>query len=177
MRQRASAAQSAGWNMADWWSNGRKNWWKIAAVVDTLARRPEQGASTITEQLAKIAVLQSPKKSILIKLREAMVATSLESRYNKSQILEMYLNTIFYGHHATGIEAASQVFFGKHASELTLGEASLLAGLPNAPSYYDPLLHRDRAKARQAVVLDAMVSQQMISQAQADEAKIGRAHV
>src|SRR3989440_1497699 len=264
MRQRASAAQSAGWNMADWWSNGRKNWWKIAAVVgglilvlvlgtfayayatlpdpskldlaagtvivkdrhgtlieernaqgarvnpvtlsninpllqkatvavedkhfyqhhgidwgrvikagivDTLARRPEQGASTITEQLAKIAVLQSPKKSILIKLREAMVATSLESRYNKSQILEMYLNTIFYGHHATGIEAASQVFFGKHASELTLGEASLLAGLPNAPSYYDPLLHRDRAKARQAVVLDAMVNEQMISQTQADEAK------
>ena len=99
------------------------------------------------------------------------MATSLESRYNKSQILEMYLNTIFYGHHATGIEAASQVFFGKHASELTLGEASLLAGLPNAPSYYDPLLHRDRAKARQAVVLDAMVNQQMISQAQADEAK------
>src|SRR5437868_2415659 len=264
MRQRASAAQSAGWNMADWWSNGRKNWWKIAAVVgglilvlvlgtfayayatlpdpskldlaagtvivkdrhgtlieernaqgarvnpvtlsninpllqkatvavedkhfyqhhgidwgrvikagivDTLARRPEQGASTITEQLAKIAVLQSPKKSIQVKLREAMVATSLESRYNKSQILEMYLNTIFYGHHATGIEAASQVYFGKHASELTLGEASLLAGLPNAPSYYDPLLHRDRAKARQAVVLDAMVNEQMISQAQADEAK------
>ena len=149
------------------------DWGRVvkAGIVDTLARRPEQGASTITEQLAKIAVLQSPKKSILIKLREAMVATSLESRYNKSQILEMYLNTIFYGHHATGIEAASQVFFGKHASELTLGEASLLAGLPNAPSYYDPLLHRDRAKARQAVVLDAMVNQQMISQAQADEAK------
>ena len=149
------------------------DWGRVikAGIVDTLARRPEQGASTITEQLAKIAVLQSPKKSILIKLREAMVATSLESRYNKSQILEMYLNTIFYGHHATGIEAASQVFFGKHASELTLGEASLLAGLPNAPSYYDPLLHRDRAKARQAVVLDAMVNEQMISQAQADEAK------
>ena len=149
------------------------DWGRVikAGIVDTLARRPEQGASTITEQLAKIAVLQSPKKSILIKLREAMVATSLESRYNKSQILEMYLNTIFYGHHATGIEAASQVFFGKHASELTLGEASLLAGLPNAPSYYDPLLHRDRAKARQAVVLDAMVNEQMISQTQADEAK------
>ena len=149
------------------------DWGRVvkAGIVDTLARRPEQGASTITEQLAKIAVLQSPKKSILIKLREAMVATSLESRYNKSQILEMYLNTIFYGHHATGIEAASQVYFGKHASELTLGEASLLAGLPNAPSYYDPLLHRDRAKARQAVVLDAMVNEQMISQAQADEAK------
>ncbi|TMD66737.1 MAG: penicillin-binding protein [Chloroflexi bacterium] len=263
-RKRASAAKGAGWSISDWWTNGRQNGWKVAAVVgglilllmlgtfayayatlpdpskldlaagtviikdrsgalieernaqgarvdpvkladisttlrnatvavedkhfyqhhgidwgrvikagiiDTLARRPEQGASTITEQLAKIAVLQSPKKSILIKLREAMVATSLESRYTKNQILEMYLNTIFYGHHATGIEAASQVYFGKHASELNLAEASMLAGLPNAPSYYDPLLHRDRAKARQAVVLDAMVSQQMISQAQADEAK------
>jgi membrane peptidoglycan carboxypeptidase len=149
------------------------DWGRVvkAGIIDTLARRPEQGASTITEQLAKIAVLQSPKKSILVKLREAMVATSLESRYSKNQILEMYLNTIFYGHHATGIEAASQVYFGKHASELSLAEASMLAGLPNAPSYYDPLLHRDRAKARQAVVLDAMASQGMITQTQADAAK------
>ena len=149
------------------------DWGRVvkAGIIDTIARRPEQGASTITEQLAKITVLQSPKKSILVKLREAMVATSLESRYNKSQILEMYLNTIFYGHHATGIEAAAQVYFGKHASDLNLAEASMLAGLPNAPSFYDPLLHRDRANSRQAVVLDAMVNQQMISQSQADEAK------
>jgi membrane peptidoglycan carboxypeptidase len=141
-----------------------------AGIIDTIARRAEQGASTIDEQLAKIAVLQSPKRTILVKLREAMVATSLQSRYTKDQILEMYLNTIFYGHHATGIEAASQVYFGKHASELSLAESSMLAGLPNGPSYYDPLLHKDRAKARQAIVLDAMVKQDMISQAQADEA-------
>jgi membrane peptidoglycan carboxypeptidase len=149
------------------------DWGRVikAGIIDTIARRPEQGASTITEQLAKIAILQSPKKSILVKLREAMVATLLESRYSKNQILEIYLNTIFYGHHATGIEAASEVYFGKHASELSLAEASMLAGLPNAPSYYDPLLHKDRAKARQAIVLDAMASQQMISQAEADEAK------
>jgi membrane peptidoglycan carboxypeptidase len=143
-----------------------------AGIIDTIARRPEQGASTITEQLAKIAVLQSPKRSVLVKLREAMVATSLESRYSKDQILEMYLNTIFYGHHATGIEAAAQVYFGKHASELTLSEASMLAGLPNGPSYYDSARHLDRAKGRQAIVLDAMVRQNMISQAQADEAKV-----
>ncbi len=142
-----------------------------AGIVDTIARRPEQGASTITEQLAKIAVLESPKKSILVKLREAMLATSLESRYTKDEILEMYLNTIFYGHHATGIEAASEVYFGKHASELNLAEASMLAGLPNGPSYYDPLLHKDRARVRQAIVLEAMVRQNMISQAQADEAR------
>lgn len=148
------------------------DWLRVikAGVIDTIARRPEQGASTITEQLAKIAVLNSPKKSIMVKLREAMVATSLESRYKKEEILQMYLNAIFYGHHATGIEAASQVYFGKHASELSLAEASLLAGLPNGPSYYDPLLHLDRAKARQAIVLDAMVRQGMITQSQADEA-------
>ena len=142
-----------------------------AGIVDTIARRPEQGASTITEQLAKIAVLESPKKSILVKLREAMLATSLESRYTKDEILEMYLNTIFYGHHATGIEAASEVYFGKHASELNLAEASMLAGLPNGPSYYDPLLHKDRARVRQAIVLEAMVRQNTISQAQADAAR------
>src|SRR6202011_4571444 len=80
------------------------DWGRVvkAGIIDTIARRPEQGASTIDEQLAKIAVLQSPKKSIMVKLREAMVATSLESRYKKADILEMYLNTIFYGHHATG---------------------------------------------------------------------------
>jgi len=148
------------------------DWLRVlkAGVIDTLARRSQQGASTITEQLAKIAVLNSPKKSIMVKIREAMVATSLESRYNKDQILELYLNSIFYGHHATGIEAASQVYFGKHASELNLAEASMLAGLPNGPTFYDPLLHRDRAKARQAIVLDAMVRQGMITPTQADAA-------
>ena len=141
-----------------------------AGIIDTIARSPEQGASTITEQLAKIAVFRSPKKSILVKLREAMVATSLESRYSKKEILTMYLNTIFYGHHATGIEAAAQVYFGKHASELSLAEASMLAGLPNGPSYYDPALHLERAQARQAIVLDAMVRQHMITSDQAAEA-------
>jgi membrane peptidoglycan carboxypeptidase len=149
------------------------DWGRVikAGIIDTIARRPEQGASTITEQLAKITVLQSPKRSILVKLREALVATSLESKYKKDEILGLYLNTIFYGHHATGIEAASQVYFGKHASELSLGEASMLAGLPNGPSYYDPAIHLDRAKGRQAIVLDAMVRQHVISQDQADQAK------
>src|SRR2546428_11333966 len=148
------------------------DWGRVikAGIVDTIARRPEQGASTITEQLAKITVLRSPKRSILIKLREAMVATSLESRYTKNEILQIYLNTIFYGHHATGIEAAAQVYFGKHASDLSLAEASMLAGLPNGPSYYDPALHLERAQARQAIVLDAMVRQHMITSDQAAEA-------
>jgi len=149
------------------------DWGRVikAGIVDVIARRPEQGASTITEQLAKIAILQSPKKTILRKLREAMVATALESRYTKNDILKLYLNSIYYGHHATGVEAAAEVYFGKHAKELTLGESALLAGLPNGPSYYDPALHKDRATARQAVVLEAMVNADMISTTQAEAAQ------
>jgi membrane peptidoglycan carboxypeptidase len=149
------------------------DWGRVikAGIVDVIARRPQQGASTITEQLAKIAILQAPQKTILRKLREAMVATALESKYTKAQILTLYLNSIYYGHHATGIEAASQVYFGKHAKDLTIGEASLLAGLPNGPTYFDPALHKDRALARQAVVLDAMVSNGAITETQAQQAK------
>jgi membrane peptidoglycan carboxypeptidase len=142
-----------------------------AGIIDVITRRPQQGASTITEQLAKIAILHSPKKTILRKLREAMVATALESRYSKDDILKLYLNSIYYGHHATGVEAAAQVYFGKHAKDLTLGEAALLAGLPNGPTYYDPAVHKERALARQAIVLDAMVNNDMITSAQAGQAK------
>ena len=149
------------------------DWGRVvkAGIVDVIARRPQQGASTITEQLAKIAILQSPKKTILRKLREAMVATALESRYSKDDILKLYLNSIYYGHHATGVEAAAEVYFGKHAKDLTLGESALLAGLPNGPSYYDPALHKDRAVARQGVVLQAMVDTGAITAAQAEAAK------
>ncbi len=149
------------------------DWGRVikAGIIDVIARRPQQGASTITEQLAKIAILQSPQKTILRKLREAMLASALESRYTKDEILTLYLNSIYYGHHATGIEAAAEVYFGKHAKDLTLGQASLLAGLPNGPSYYDPALHKDRALARQAVVLDAMVNTGVITSTQAEQAK------
>jgi len=149
------------------------DWGRVikAGIIDVIARRPQQGASTITEQLAKIAILQSPKKTLGRKLREAMLATALESRYTKKEILELYLNSIYYGHHATGVEAAAQVYFGKPAKDLTLAEASLLAGLPNGPSYFDPALHKDRALARQAIVLDAMVNSEMITSAQAEQAK------
>ncbi|TME46213.1 MAG: penicillin-binding protein, partial [Chloroflexi bacterium] len=149
------------------------DWGRVikAGIVDVIARRPEQGASTITEQLAKIAILQSPRKTILRKLREAMVATALESKYKKDDILQLYLNSIYYGHHATGVEAAAEVYFGKHAKDLSLGESAMLAGLPNGPIYYDPALHKDRALARQAVVLEAMVNSDMISSTQAEQAK------
>jgi membrane peptidoglycan carboxypeptidase len=149
------------------------DWGRVvkAFFVDVVARRPEQGASTITQQLAKVAILQSPKKTPLRKLRELILATALESRYRKDEILKLYLNSIYYGHRATGVEAASQVYFGRHAKDLTVAEASMLAGLPRAPSYYDPRLHSERAKERQAVVLDAMVRQGVITREQAEQAK------
>jgi membrane peptidoglycan carboxypeptidase len=149
------------------------DWGRVikAGIIDVITRRPQQGASTITEQLAKIAILQSPKKTILRKLREAMVATALESKYKKDDILKLYLNSIYYGHHATGVEAAAEVYFGKKAKDLTLGEASLLAGLPNGPTYFDPALHKDRALARQAIVLDAMVNSGFITSTQAEQAQ------
>jgi membrane peptidoglycan carboxypeptidase len=149
------------------------DWGRVvkAGIVDVIARKPQQGASTITEQLAKIAILQSPKKTILRKLREAMVATALESKYKKDDILTLYLNSIYYGHHATGIEAAAEVYFGKKAKDLTVGESALLAGLPNGPSYFDPALHKERALARQAVVLDAMVNSGVITSTQAEQAR------
>ncbi len=148
------------------------DWGRVvkAFFVDVVARRPEQGASTITQQLAKNAILRSPSKTPLRKLRELILATQLESRYKKDEILNLYLNTIYYGHRATGIEVASEVYFGKHASELDVAEASLLAALPAAPSYFDPRLHPDRATARQEYVLDGMVKQRMISQDEADRA-------
>src|SRR5256885_5161035 len=149
------------------------DWGRVikAGVIDVITRKPQQGASTITEQLAKIAILRSPQKTILRKLREALLATALESKYSKTDILKLYLNSIYYGHNATGVEAAAEVYFGKHAKDLTLGEASLLAGLPNGPSYYDPALHKDRALARQAVVLDAMVTTSMVTSAPGQQAK------
>src|SRR3981081_801717 len=97
-----------------------------------------------------------------------MVATARESKDSESDILKLYLNSIYYGHHATGVEAASEVYFGKKAKDLTLGEAALLAGLPNGPSYFDPALHKDRALARQEIVLDAMGNSGFITSPQAE---------
>jgi membrane peptidoglycan carboxypeptidase len=148
------------------------DWGRVvkAFFVDVVARRPQQGASTITQQLAKVSVLRTPQKTPLRKLRELILATQLESRYSKDQLLELYMNSIPYGHRATGIEAAAQVYFSKPAKDLTLAEGSFLAGLPRGPSYYDPKLHGQRARERQRTVLSAMTRDHMITQAQADEA-------
>ncbi len=131
--------------------------------------KPVAGGSTIPQQLVKLAFL-SPSRTLKRKVREAILAQEISRRYSKDTILELYLNEIYYGNLSYGIEAAAETYFGKHASDLTLGEASLLAGLPQAPAYYDPYTNWNGARERQKTVLRLMVEQHYIMQAQADAA-------
>ena len=140
-----------------------------ALVDDVILRRPAEGASTITQQLAKQAFFGADaSKDPLRKVREALLANQLDSKYTKQQILDQYLNITYYGENAYGIENASMRYFGKHAKDLTLMEASMLAGLPEAPSYNDPYNNPDAAYARMNYVLGSLVAVGNISQAQAD---------
>jgi penicillin-binding protein 1A len=125
-----------------------------------------EGGSTITQQLAKVLFL-TPDKSLDRKLKEAVLAVELERRYSKDRLLEMYLNQIYFGHGAFGVEAASRTFFGKAVKELSLPEAALLAGLPKAPSTYSPFDHPDAAKRRRAIVLARMVDVDVLKEAEA----------
>jgi 1A family penicillin-binding protein len=127
------------------------------------------GASTITQQLVKNALL-TPEATADRKMKEALLAIELTRRYPKDKILEMYLNEIYYGNLAYGIEAAAETYFGKPARELTLAEASFLAGMPQAPSWYDPYTNLAGVKERQAYVLEQMARQSFITQEQADAA-------
>jgi penicillin-binding protein 1A len=142
-----------------------------AAASDVLHRGNLQGASTITQQLVKISVL-TPQRSVFRKMQEAVLAFGLESQYSKSQILEMYLNRVYYGHNAYGIGAATRVFFGAgvQPKDLTAGQASFLAGLINGPGFYDPQVNYDGAKQRQAYVLAGMVKKGWLTQADSDKA-------
>ena len=139
-----------------------------ALVVDVILRSPAQGASTITEQVAKEAFYgQGADKSVLLKVREALLAQELTGHYSKAQILDMYLNLTYFGEDAYGIQEAAERYFGKPASELTLSEAAMLAGLPQAPSSYDPYVNPDGAYSRMDYVLNALVATGKISQAAA----------
>jgi membrane peptidoglycan carboxypeptidase len=142
-----------------------------AAWVDATSGGYAQGGSTISQQLIKIQLL-TPQKSIFRKLQEAILATALEQRYTKDQILNMYLNRVYYGHNAYGLGAATKTYFGrdKAPKDLTVAQAAFLAALIQAPNYYDPQVHYDRAKARQAYVLKGMVTRGDITQAVADQA-------
>ena len=115
-----------------------------------------QGASTIEQQLVRNLYL-TPQQSISRKLTEACLAVQLDKQWSKDRILDTYLNDIYFGHQAYGIEAAARAYFGVHAKDLTLEQAALLAGLPQAPSAYDPETRPDAAKTRRTEVLRAML--------------------
>jgi penicillin-binding protein 2D len=144
----------------------------VRAVFSQLAGRSE-GASTITQQLVRNTILQDEQfeYSLKRKVREAYIAIQMEKMYTKEQILNMYLNTIYYGNGAYGIEAASIIYFNKHASDLSLSEAATLIGLPNSPSYYDPTVNPDACKTRRNTVLDRMLSAGTITQEEHDAAE------
>lgn len=141
-----------------------------AAIQDIRAMSKVQGASTITQQYARNLYL-SHEKTWVRKAKEAIYALRLEMFYEKDKILEGYLNTIYYGHGAYGIEAASRYYFHKNANELTLSEAALLAAIPKGPSYYSPYSHFDNAKRRQELILANMLKGGKISEQKLLEAK------
>jgi penicillin-binding protein 1A len=127
------------------------------AVYQNFRRgRIVEGGSTITQQLAKVLFL-TPDRSLDRKLKEAVLAVELERRYSKDRILEMYLNQIYFGHGAFGVEAAARTFFGKGVGELAPAECALLAGLPKAPATYSPFEHPSAAIRRRATVILRMV--------------------
>src|SRR5438477_1124175 len=140
-----------------------------AALVDLKAGNGVEGASTITQQLVKVRMLGSDP-TIQRKATEALLSFAVEHRYSKSQILEMYLNSVSFGNSAVGAEAASEIYFKKKTSEIDLAQASMLAGLIRGPSLYNPFQNWKSARERQHQVLDATVSAGKISQAQADRA-------
>ncbi|TLS49791.1 penicillin-binding protein [Paenibacillus antri] len=128
-----------------------------------------QGASTLTQQLARNLFL-THEKTLSRKIKEAMYALQLEMAYTKDEILAMYLNQIYFGHGAYGIEAASNLYFGKRASELNLAESSMLAGVMKSWKYYSPHMDYERSRERQKLVLTTMAGQGIITDAQAKAA-------
>jgi penicillin-binding protein 1A len=138
-------------------------------VVDVSKGRAAQGASTITQQLARNLFL-TPDKTIRRKAQELILAVWLETKFSKKQILSLYLNRVYFGEGAYGIEAASQRYFNKPAAQLSVGEAALLAGLMKGPSRYSPVSATERAERRATVVLDSMVENHAITAEQRDEA-------
>jgi penicillin-binding protein 1A len=141
-----------------------------AFVKNMTAGRIEQGGSTITQQVTKSLLLKSSEKTYKRKVREATLSIQLEKVFSKNEILFLYLNQIYLGHGAYGVEAAARTYFDKSVADLTLAEAALIAGLPQAPGRYSPIVNFDSAKARQRYVLERMAQDGYITQAQAAEA-------
>ncbi len=147
-----------------------------AVLADLRSQEVVQGGSTITQQFIKNQYTQQ-ERTVSRKLKEAALAWQLEQRWSKDRILTAYLNTIYFGHSAYGIEMAARVYFDKHAAELTLPEAALLAGLPASPGAYDPASNRKAARARRTTVLRLMLEEGLITATdyrEADESPLPR---
>jgi len=145
-----------------------------AAWANITGKRIAQGGSTITQQFIKNAYLGGPlsERTYARKIKEAILALELEQKYSKDEILGFYLNQVPYGSNAYGIESASQTFFNKSAKDLSLAEGTLLASLPNGPSYYSPYgSHPDKLKERQQYILDRMIKFGYITENEANQAK------
>src|SRR5437762_1026164 len=140
-----------------------------AATVDLKSHRPVEGASTITQQLVKLRLVGNDA-TLDRKVREALLAFEIERKYTKSQILEWYLNSVFFANTAWGTAAASRIYFHKQTKDLDLAEASMLAGVIRGPTLYNPLVDWTSAKNRQKTVLDAMIRDGDITAADAAKA-------
>ncbi|MEP7198632.1 MAG: PBP1A family penicillin-binding protein [Chloroflexota bacterium] len=141
------------------------------ALFNVIVRGREVGGSTITQQLVK-NVYDRRERTLDRKISEIILAQELTRTYPKDAILEIYLNEIFYGNQSYGIEAAAQTYFGKHASQLDVAEAALLAGLPQAPAIYDPYANFDDAKERQRQVLNLMVLHEVVINQRGDRRRL-----
>jgi penicillin-binding protein 1A len=154
-----------------YWEHGGVDYVGIAraAWTDITTGKAAQGGSTITQQLVR-NLYTGNQKTLSRKLKEACLAIKLSRKWSKQKILDEYLNNVYYGNHAYGVEAAAQTYFSRHASRLTLLQSALLAGLPQAPSDDDPLVNPRAALARRNEVLTAMVTNGDITQRQFDAA-------
>jgi penicillin-binding protein 1A len=150
------------------WEHGALDYQGIARALykDVSAGRIVEGGSTITQQLVRNLYIGTPKQTLSRKLKEACLAQKLAKTWTKKQVLAAYLNEVFYGRHAYGAQAGAQTFFSTSAGELTLSQAALLAGLPQAPTVYDPVRHPDNALRRRNEVLSAMLRNRLITHAQ-----------
>ena len=141
-----------------------------AIFRDIKAGKFVEGASTITQQLSKTLFLK-PRKTLLRKAKEAFLSFQIERRYTKDEILELYLNQVYFGSGAYGVESAARIYFGKPVSDLNLSECALLAGLPKSPSRYSPLIDKDLALKRRNIVLKQMKDTKAITEAAFNRAK------
>ena len=140
-----------------------------AIIKDIWAGKFVEGASTITQQLAKTLFL-NPKKSLVRKLKEAFLAFHIERRYTKDEILELYLNQVYFGSGAYGVESAARIFFDKSVKDLTLAECSLVSAMPKSPSRYSPLVNKDLAIKRRNIVLKQMLNTDIINETEFNKA-------